>query len=260
MSNLTKKQKKGLAFRQRTGKRQSKNELMEMETAAVPIMEDQDIASIQSDKLQDQKECREGNETVRVSDQDKQGRFASKGKKIAGEKNISVSVEVVKTTKRKRSCEDGAQEDQTSEFQTRKVRKRKKSDDVTRSSETKGKTAVKQRFILFVGLRFSRSLNELRLSQSFLGNLKYTTTREAVQAHFAICGLCCSFITTICSTHFLFLCRSSTYNPPAHTYFYFYFRVSRIQIERMRIFRIRSSQRTSTSSQTSPVNAGGTND
>ena len=160
MSNLklTKKQKKGLAFRQRTGNRQSRNELMEMEIAAVPIMEDQDIASIQSDTLQGQKKRKEGDETVRVSDQDKQGRVASKGKKIAEETNVSVSVEVVKTTKRKRACEDGAQENQTSEFQSRKVQKRKKGSDVTQSSETNVKTAVKQRFILFVGSHISCSL------------------------------------------------------------------------------------------------------
>lgn len=151
MSKLTKKQKKGLAFRQRTGNRQSRNELMEVETAAVPIMEDQDIASIQSDTLQGQKRRKEGDETVRISDQDKQGRVASKGKKIAEETNVSVSVEVVKTTKRKRVCED---EGQTSEFQSRKVQKRKKGNDVTQSSETNEKTAVKQRFILFVGSQY----------------------------------------------------------------------------------------------------------
>jgi nucleolar protein 6 len=161
-SKLTKKQKKGLAFRQRTvGKRRSRNELMEMETAAIPTMEDQDIASIQSDTLQDQKKRREleGDETVGVSDQDKQGRLARKGKRTAEENNVLASVEVVKTIKRKRvSGEDGAKEDQISEFQARKVLKRKKNNDVTQSSETKGKTEVKQRFILFVGSRFSCSL------------------------------------------------------------------------------------------------------
>lgn len=156
LAKLTKKQKKGLAFRQRTtGKRRSRNELMEMETAAIPTMEDQDIASIQSDTLQDQKKRREGDETVRVSDQDKQGRVARKGKRTAEENNILVSVEVVKTIKRKRaSSEEGAQEDQTSESQSRKVLKRKRNNDVTQSSETNGKIAVKQRFILFVGSRF----------------------------------------------------------------------------------------------------------
>ena len=159
-SKLTKKQKKGLAFRQRTtGKRRPRDELMEMETAAIPIMEDQDIASIQSDTLQDQKKIREGDETARVSIQDKQGRVARKGKKTAEENDVLVSIEVVKTIKRKRpSCEDEAQGDQISESQSRKVLKRKKDKDVTQSSETKGKTAVKQRFILFIGSRFSCSL------------------------------------------------------------------------------------------------------
>jgi hypothetical protein len=130
---------------------------MEMETAAVPAMEDQDIASIQSDRLQDQKKRREGDETVRISDQNKQDRVASKGKKTAEENNVLVSVEVVRTIKRKRaSSEDGALEDKTSE--SRKILKRKKNNDVTQSSETKEKTAVKQRFILFVGSLLSCSL------------------------------------------------------------------------------------------------------
>lgn len=164
-SKLTKKQKKGLAFRQRTlGKRRPRNELMEMETFAVPTMEDQDIASIQSDTLQGQKKRREGDETVGVSDQDKQGRLARKGKRTAEENNVLVSVEVVKTIKRKRvSGEDGAKEDQTSEFQPRKVLKRKKNNDVTQSSETKGKTEVKQRFILFIGSRLSCSLQWIKI-------------------------------------------------------------------------------------------------
>lgn len=153
-SRLTKKQKKGLAFRQRsTGKRRSRNEFMEMETAAVPATEDQDIASIQSDRLQDQKKHREGDETVRVPVQD---RVTSKGKRTVEENNVLVSV---RTIKRKRaSGEDGSQEDQKSKSQSRKVLKREKNNDVTQSSETKEKRVVKQRFILFVGSRFSCSL------------------------------------------------------------------------------------------------------
>jgi nucleolar protein 6 len=153
---LTKKQKKGLAFRERTtGKRHSRNELIEMEAAAVPVMEDQDIASVQGDTLQDRKKHKEGDETFRVLDQDKQGRLASKGKERAEEKDVSVSVEEVKTTKRKRAREDEFLEDQTSESQSKKVLKRKKDNDATQSSEKMGKTTVKQRFILFVGSHFS---------------------------------------------------------------------------------------------------------
>ena len=148
---LTKKQKKGLAFRERTGKRHSRNELIEMEAAAVPVMEDQDIASVQCDTLQDQKKHKEGDETVGVSGHDKQGKVASKGKARAEEKDVSASVEEVKTRKRKRAHEDGVQADLTSE---RKVLRQKKDKDVTRSNETKGKTAVNQRFILFVGSHF----------------------------------------------------------------------------------------------------------
>ena len=154
-SRLTKKQKKGLTFRQRSTGKRRRNELMEMETAAVPTMEDQDIASVQSDRHQDQKKRGEGDETVRVSDQDKQGRVASKRKRTTEENNALVSVEVVRTIKRKRaSGEDGAQEDQTSQSQSKKVLK---NNDVV-FSEAKGKTAVKQRFILFVGSRLSCSL------------------------------------------------------------------------------------------------------
>lgn len=181
-SKLTKKQKKGLAFRQRTtGKRRPRNELMEMETAATPTLEDQNIASIQSDTLQDQKKRWESDETVRVSDQDKQGSVAKKGKRTAEENNVLVSVEVVKTIKRKRaSSEEGVQEDQTSESHSRKVLKRKKNNDVYQSSETKGKTPVKQRFILFVGSRFHVLFNDLRLlSSSFLREFEvYNSSRS----------------------------------------------------------------------------------
>jgi len=141
-----------------------------METTAVPVMEDQDIASMQRDTIehpviQNKKKCKEGEETGQVFDDGKQGRIAGKGNGRAEEKDVSVSMEVVKTTKRKRVGENGEQEDQIPE--SRKVLKRKKGNDVTQSSETKEK--IKQRFILFVG------------------NLKYTTTREAIQAHFVVC-------------------------------------------------------------------------
>ena len=146
---LTKKQRKGLAFRERTtGKRHLKNGLIEMENTAVPIMEDQDIASAHCDTLQVEKKQREVDKSARVSD--KQGRVASTSKGTGGaeEKDVSASVEVVKTTKRKRAHEDGVEEDHTLEFQSRKVLKKKKDSDVK-------KTAVKQRFILFVGSHFS---------------------------------------------------------------------------------------------------------
>lgn len=160
LQKLTKKQKKTLAFRGRTtGKRNSRNGQIEMETTAVPIMEDQDIASMHRDTMehpviQNKKKCKEGDETGQVFDDGKQGRIEGKGNGRAEEKDVSVSMEVVKTTKRKRGGENGEQEDQISE--SRKVLKRKKGNDVTQSSETKEK--IKQRFILFVGSHLPRLL------------------------------------------------------------------------------------------------------
>jgi hypothetical protein len=259
MSNppkLTKKQKKSLAFRERTiGKRHSKNGVIEMETTAVPVMEDQDIASMHRDTLEDmgsQKKRKEGNEKVRLPNQ---GRVTNKGKGEEKEKaeetegeDVSVSVEVVKATKRKRTHEDQAREDQTSEPQSIK---RKKG-----TSETKEKTAAKQRFILFVGSRLSCSLQWITIQSKFPRQFQvYDNSRSDS-------GPLCS-LRSVLLVHYLFIyqsffCRSSAYNPPAHTHFYF--QVSTSQVQRMRILGIHSSQRTSTSSQTSPIDAGGAND
>ena len=131
-----------------------------METTAVPVMEDQDIASMHRDTIehpviQNKKKCKEGD----VFNDGKQGRIESKGNGRAEEKDVSVSMEVVKTTKRKRGGENGEQEDQISE--SRKVLKRKKGNDVTQSSETKKK--IKQRFILFVGSHLPRFLQRIKI-------------------------------------------------------------------------------------------------
>ena len=222
-----------------------------METTAVPVMEDQDIASMHRDTLEDmgsQKKRKEGNEKVRLPNQ---GRVTNKGKGEEKEKaeetgeDVSVSVEVVKATKRKRTHED---RDQTSEPQSIK---RKKG-----TSETKEKTAVKQRFILFVGSHLSRSLQWIMIQSKFPRQSQvYDNSRSDS-------GPLCS-LRSVLLVHYLFIyqsffCRSSAYNPPAHTHFYF--QVSTSQVQRMRILGIHSSQRTSTSSQTSPIDTGGTND
>ncbi|KAF8167701.1 hypothetical protein B0H34DRAFT_792396 [Crassisporium funariophilum] len=169
---LTKKQKKGLAFRERktTGKRQEKNDLTEMEANAIPTMEDQDLAGDDSNTaeaagVEDPKKRKERNDESGSKERRKEGKVSSKGKGKAEAEDVPVSDALVKSTKRKREGEA----EQTPDANPSKAPKRKKGVNGAEAGETKDTKAAKQRFILFVG------------------NLKYTTSREAIQAHFAAC-------------------------------------------------------------------------
>ncbi|KAJ3507180.1 hypothetical protein NLJ89_g6451 [Agrocybe chaxingu] len=187
---LTKKQKKGLAFRERKsgGKRQPQgrkgdNELDEMEANAVPAMEDQDIAAGDGDKAEGtgaehEKAGKAGWDAQRDEGKRKEGKVGRKGKGKAEAEDVRVSEPVLKKTgKRKR--EDGDEDEGEGEGgedgedgagkkkSSKKPAKRKKG-----SEEDAGdakKDTSKQRFLLFVG------------------NLKYTTSREAIAKHFSAC-------------------------------------------------------------------------
>lgn len=149
---LTKKQKKALAFRERKGKGKAKATEDELDND-VPVMEDQDAAEAEV-------------ESPRVENQE-----ASQAKDAG-------RPQVVEGKKRKRDAEEPNEN-------VEKPKKRKKDPEQAKSTvvegeeggaaeneATDGKKKKKdkpQRFILFVG------------------NLKYTTTKEAIQAHFAQC-------------------------------------------------------------------------
>jgi len=175
MSNtqkLTKKQKKGLAFRERkTGKRQDRNELSEMEANAVPVVEDQDIAGGYGDTIEvagddHKKKGKAVGDAVRDEGKRTESKVGSKGKSKAERQDVPVPVEAVK--KRKREAEATEEAQDLHDSQPKKAVKRKKVDDKVKSTGDMDK-AGRQRFILFVG------------------NLKYTTRLETIQAHFAAC-------------------------------------------------------------------------
>ena len=146
---LTKKQKKGLAFRERkTGKRQDRDDLSEMEANAIPAMEDQDLAGADGGAVEvaggDYKKTGQAvDNAIRDEGKRKESKVGSKGKGKAERQDVPVPVEVVKKeTKRKR---EGAQDSQDGQS-----KKRKRMDD---NDKTPGdlEKAGKQRFILFVG-------------------------------------------------------------------------------------------------------------
>ncbi|KAI0332024.1 hypothetical protein GY45DRAFT_1321573 [Cubamyces sp. BRFM 1775] len=155
---LTKKQKKALAFRERKGKGKAKS-FDELDND-VPVEENQDLAEVQDGEEADPVEAPAG----RAPDAKKGG--AEDAEVLDGGK---------KGKKRKREDGDG-QEQQQEGAKEQKSKKRKGADGQgvdagdTADGESKGDgKKQKQRYILFVG------------------NLKYTTTKEAVEKHFAKC-------------------------------------------------------------------------
>ncbi|EAU92741.1 RNA binding protein [Coprinopsis cinerea okayama7 len=184
---LTKKQKKSLAFRDRkSGKKSSSStdtttaiansttnstkdaDFLAMDDNAIPAMDDEDIAGLECDRMEvegdeDEKGSKKGGKKG-ASD----GKGKGKGKVAVRAEETGDAVLVAKTSttgkgkKRKREEgdidgeeKDGGEDGMDVDGEGEKRAKKKAKGDKT------------QRFILFVG------------------NLKYTTTKEAIQAHFA---------------------------------------------------------------------------
>ncbi|KAH0590958.1 hypothetical protein J132_07791 [Termitomyces sp. J132] len=166
---LTKKQKKGIAFRERkTGKRRSKDGdgVHDSENNDVPVMEDQDALATEGPSMEVEETVEKkpkSKSTSKVSGSDNQ----AKGKRKADEEEGDVSS---KPKKRKRQDAD-VDVDAPDSGEEKPVAKRTKSvgDGKESGQDTKVMAKTKQRFILFVG------------------NLKYTTTRDAIAKHFAVC-------------------------------------------------------------------------
>ncbi|KAI0080337.1 hypothetical protein K474DRAFT_1590038 [Panus rudis PR-1116 ss-1] len=158
---LTKKQKKALAFRERKGKGKAKATELDEENA-VPIVEDQDIPGVDeaADKESSQAGVEKSAEVVERS-------ASGTGKKRKREKGEEGSKQTVvesseKAGKRKKEQKDvDGPSDAATDGQ--------ESTEPPKKKAKKEGTEGKRRYILFVG------------------NLKYTTTREAVQQHFASC-------------------------------------------------------------------------
>ncbi|KAI0375253.1 hypothetical protein BV20DRAFT_960350 [Pilatotrama ljubarskyi] len=155
---LTKKQKKALAFRERKGKGKAKS-FDELDND-VPVEENQDLAEVQVDEEPGPVEAPAG----RAADAKKGGAQdadaldgGNKGKKRKREEGNAGDAEGAKEqkSKKKRKGADGAGVDT--------------GDAAEGDGQEDGKKKVKQRYILFVG------------------NLRYTTTKEAVEKHFSKC-------------------------------------------------------------------------
>ncbi|KIM47808.1 hypothetical protein M413DRAFT_439487 [Hebeloma cylindrosporum] len=167
---LTKKQKKGLAFRERkAGKRPARDDLSEIEANAIPVVEDQDLAGGDGDTIEverdDYKKTGKAVDNA-IGDEGKrkESKVGSKGKGEAEKQGVPDPVEVVKKEKKRKRESETAEGD----GQSKKTAKRKRL-DADEKTPVDTEKAGKQRFILFVG------------------NLKYTTTLQAIQAHFAAC-------------------------------------------------------------------------
>lgn len=146
---LTKKQKKGIAFRERrTGKGKGKDDpsASEILSHEVPIAEDQDMAEMEDNQVEFEKV-----ESKKGGNKDKgKGTGRSKGDENTEQVGVELdSKSVGKPKKRKRSEEGQADEDESA-----KPKQKKKKGDVDQvANSKKGQATDKQRFILFVGTR-----------------------------------------------------------------------------------------------------------
>ncbi|KAJ6621106.1 hypothetical protein B0H10DRAFT_2163237 [Mycena sp. CBHHK59/15] len=173
---LTKKQKKGIAFRDRKGKPRPHGDPSGLEDNEVPVLEVQDLLDVQADSPSLELAPKQ-NKLVAP----KNGKDAFKGKEKEKEKAKDPVAPSQAQRKRKRNdaAVDGemdvaeASQGQGGDGPKRKKAKGSPGEAQVAGDEAKGGKStpgqVKQRFILFVG------------------NLKYTTTAEAVKAHFGAC-------------------------------------------------------------------------
>lgn len=192
---LTKKQKKSLAFRtHKTTKRQHRNDqehkngLTSMGDDAYPTLEDQDIRALDGGEVEVEGDAHEEDGApVGYKEGNAVQRKKSKvGKQIKGateEEDVPVVVAVLKEKDLKRKRE-GEGEGEEGHGKAKKAKQTSAAEKEVDNEKTKDKT--KQKLILFVGGSFLLGTAlDLTTSQ---GNLKYTTTKETIAHHFALCG------------------------------------------------------------------------
>ncbi|KAA1468053.1 hypothetical protein DENSPDRAFT_833229 [Dentipellis sp. KUC8613] len=172
---LTKKQKKALAFRGRKGKGKGGDDADEL-SLAVPVAEDQDLADAALD---------EGQGAARVEEGAGQRRGAGRPEKVDdGQQGGQGKAVAAKSKKRKRDAEGEsglAGEAVGGGAEKHGVKKRKKQ---PAAEGGEGKDAGGDADAEKVDMKDKSKQQRLIL---FLGNLKYTTTREAIAEHFAVC-------------------------------------------------------------------------
>ncbi|EGO04810.1 hypothetical protein SERLA73DRAFT_173960 [Serpula lacrymans var. lacrymans S7.3] len=180
--NLTKKQKKAVAFRDRKhGKPKTKGQIEnagddEDYVHDVPVQEDQDLADVQGDILGDEDESAPVEVGVFGKSKEKE-----RPRPRSKEDPDSMVVEpkpkkrkreaVVETKVQSAKCKGsgGEENPKTKEIQGNSGHGLGVVEKSDGEEQKDAKNQGKQRFILF------------------LGNLKYTTTMEAIQGHFAAC-------------------------------------------------------------------------
>ena len=170
---LTKKQQKALAFRDRKSGKKTKgsnkdDDLAEMDSNAIPAMEDQDLAGLTGgevevaaslDQAQDQERRKKGDTTAK-----------GKGKRKGEDGGTKVEVAPTLGRKRKREQDEEVREDEgegvamevDGEEKVEKGQPRKKEKQVGKEGNADGEDSRKQKFILFVGMY------HLRLALGFL--------------------------------------------------------------------------------------------
>ena len=179
-TRLTKRQKKGLAFRERKhGKRKDK--------PPGNLDDDIDDASFKDQALvdapQDQQASQAGAEPFvwqagGKGDETQAGRMVvaeKKGKRKVDEETEGTLAESDQPKSKRRRGPDG-----------RPLHCIEQPVDRVGGGEGKEGEKTKQRFILFLGMYLVRHV--LRTPHPSPGNLKYTTTLEAIRAHFSTCS------------------------------------------------------------------------
>ncbi|KAG6911596.1 hypothetical protein DXG01_011899 [Tephrocybe rancida] len=167
-AKLTKKQKKGIAFRERkTGKGRSKDGAHHSEDNDLPVMEDQDAPLLEGASVE--VEAVVAGKKPKPAPKVPGGDNQAKGKRKADAEDTDAG----KPKKRKR--EDAVDVSDAEPTDDKPTAKRKKpvagagEPSQDKKVAAKPKADGKQRFILFVG------------------NLKYTTSLDAITKHFAAC-------------------------------------------------------------------------
>ncbi|EIN14028.1 hypothetical protein PUNSTDRAFT_57376 [Punctularia strigosozonata HHB-11173 SS5] len=164
-TKLTKKQRKAFAFRERKTKNKKK-ESDDPEEQAVPVMEDQDMAEVETLAPQESLEgepSRSG--TKRSHDAEAVQTPKEAGK--SGKKRKHDERGVVEETSAVVPNQDPAEAPRSAKKRRREQETTSSADGVEEASNPS--KPRKQKYILFAG------------------NLKYTTTKEAIAAHFSCC-------------------------------------------------------------------------
>jgi hypothetical protein len=183
---------------------------------AVPAMEDQDQAMAEMDsaaaqkKKKDEDKDKDKDKRSRASDKDSEAPPASKKARLSrGSDKIPPPL---------------AREEDEDKIGATRMNVLKDGESGEHESERKDKGSKQRRYILFIGMSlpspssFPQPTASFAITRSFVeGNLKYTTTREAIQDHFSQCGAFSPRLTgTVPLTHDPHFPHKRTRVLPAH--------------------------------------------